>query len=116
DDGVCGVRFEYTELDDNGRLVGTGETFDLDADQVFKAIGQHFDESPMDADDCPDMDRGRIVVDENRRTSLDGVWAGGDCVAGEDLTVVAVQDGKIAAESIHRQLANLIENEDQADG
>ena len=40
-----------------------------------------------------------------RRTSLDRVWAGGDCIAdGEDLTVTAVQDGKIAAHSIDRYL------------
>jgi glutamate synthase (NADPH/NADH) small chain len=45
------------------------------------------------------------VVDEERRTSLPGVWAGGDCVAaGEDLTVVAVEDGKQAALSIDRAL------------
>ena len=104
DEGVTGVRFEYTENDERGRLTGTGETFDLPADQVYKAIGQHFDESPMNADDCPDLDRGRIIVDERRRTSLENVWAGGDCVAGQDLTVVAVQDGKIAAESIHEFL------------
>ena len=36
---------------------------------------------------------------------MPGVWAGGDCVAGgEDLTVVAVEDGKLAAESINRAL------------
>lgn len=104
DHGVTGVRFEYTENDERGRLSGTGETFNLPADQVFKAIGQHFDEAPMHADDCPDMDRGRIIVDEGRRTSLENVWAGGDCVAGEDLTVVAVQDGKLAAESINEFL------------
>jgi glutamate synthase (NADPH/NADH) small chain len=40
-------------------------------------------------------------VDEERKTSLAGVWAGGDCVyGGEDLTVSAVQDGKLAAISI----------------
>lgn len=105
DDGVAGVRFEYTRTDERGHLTGTGETFDLPADQVFKAIGQHFDETPMEADDCPQMDRGRILVDDNRRSSVDGVWAGGDCIAGQDLTVVAVQDGKIAAESIHRYLS-----------
>jgi dihydropyrimidine dehydrogenase (NAD+) subunit PreT len=105
DDQVSGVQFEYTENDLQGRLMGTGETFDIPADQVFKAIGQHFDESPMEADDCPELDHGRIVVDEERRTSLDGVWAGGDCVPGKDLTVVAVQDGKLAAESIHNYLS-----------
>ena len=47
----------------------------------------------------------RIAVDEERTTSLPGVWAGGDCVAGgEDLTVSAVQDGKLAALSIDRFL------------
>lgn len=104
EENVSGVRFEYTKNDDQGRLVGTGETFNLPADQVFKAIGQHFDESPMDGDDCPDIDRGRIIIDEGRRTSLENVWAGGDCIAGEDLTVVAVQDGKKAAESMHKYL------------
>jgi glutamate synthase (NADPH/NADH) small chain len=34
------------------------------------------------------------------------VWAGGDCVfGGEDLTVSAVQDGKVAALSIHEFLS-----------
>ena len=47
----------------------------------------------------------RIVVDAERRTSLEGVWAGGDCVfGGEDLTVSAVEDGKQAARSIIAQL------------
>ena len=47
----------------------------------------------------------RIVVDDERKTSLDNVWAGGDCVGGgEDLTVCAVQDGKLAARSIHDYL------------
>ena len=49
---------------------------------------------------------GRIVVDAERRTSLEGVWAGGDCVlGGKDLTVAAVEDGKQAALSIDRHLA-----------
>jgi dihydropyrimidine dehydrogenase (NAD+) subunit PreT len=38
---VVGVEFEYTAERD-GRLAGTGETFTLDADMVFKAIGQTF--------------------------------------------------------------------------
>ena len=39
-------------------------------------------------------------------TSLPGVWAGGDCVAGgQDLTVSAVEDGKQAARSIIAALA-----------
>jgi glutamate synthase (NADPH/NADH) small chain len=105
-DGVQSVTFEYTEINTEGRLAGTGEFFDLEADQVFKAIGQHFDDDLLHSDDCPAIDNGRIRVDENRRTSLSNVWAGGDCTPGVDLTVVAVQDGKLAAESIHVYLTD----------
>ena len=52
------------------------------------------------------MQGGRIRVDDERRTSVTGVWAGGDCIfGGEDLTVAAVEDGKVAAESISRALS-----------
>ena len=103
--GVSGVTFEYTEKGADGRLSGTGSTFTLEADQVFKAIGQNFNDGLLPPDDLPEITNGRIQVDAERRTSLAGVWAGGDCIAGRDLTVVAVQDGKLAAESIHRSLS-----------
>ncbi|WP_423738529.1 FAD-dependent oxidoreductase [Citrobacter freundii] len=46
-----------------------------------------------------------MQVDGQMRTSIPGIYAGGDCVAlGEDLTVQAVQHGKLAAEAIHAQL------------
>jgi glutamate synthase (NADPH/NADH) small chain len=49
---------------------------------------------------------GRIVVDAERRTTLEGVWAGGDCIyGGKDLTVSAVEDGKQAARSIAAALS-----------
>jgi len=102
--GITGVTFQYTRKDDKGRLLGTGEFFTIEADQVFKAIGQHLDDTVLEFDDHPAVENGRIRVDEKRRTSLAGVWAGGDCIEGQDLTVVAVQDGKIAAESIHKEL------------
>jgi dihydropyrimidine dehydrogenase (NAD+) subunit PreT len=105
DSGITGVTFEYTRRGAQGGVEGTGEYFRIEADQVFKAIGQMFSDSPLQADEMPEAADGRIRVDAERRTSLPGVWAGGDCVAGRDLTVVAVQDGKLAAESIHRALA-----------
>jgi glutamate synthase (NADPH/NADH) small chain len=107
EDGVRSVSFEYTEINEDGRLAGTGRFFELEADQVFKAIGQHFDDELLASDDCPAIDNGRIRVDENRRTSLPDVWAGGDCTPGTDLTVVAVEDGKLAAESIHAFLTGV---------
>ena len=47
----------------------------------------------------------RIEVDEQLRTSVPGIYAGGDCTSlGQDLTVQAVQHGKLAAEAMHAQL------------
>ena len=104
---VAGISFEYTTEED-GRLVGTGETFTLAADMVFKAIGQTFTPAALNgAAETIQLQGGRIKVDAERRTSVTGIWAGGDCVSdGEDLTVVAVEDGKVAAESIHRALSS----------
>ena len=105
DDGsIAGIELEYTRKD-GGKLAGTGETVTLKADQVFKAIGQQFDDGPL-AGSGLNLDGGRIKTDDNRKTNLSNVWAGGDCVrSGEDLTVVSVQDGKIAAEAIHATLS-----------
>lgn len=105
DDGaVSAITLEYTS-DTGGKLQGTGETVTLTADQVFKAIGQK-PAADILADAGVDLDRGRILVNENRRTTNPKIWAGGDCIAGgEDLTVVSVEDGKLAAEDIHRTLS-----------
>jgi glutamate synthase (NADPH/NADH) small chain len=108
DGNVHAVALERTHLE-NGRLAGTGEIVTLAADMVFKAIGQTFEPAPLDGTGAASvrLEGGRIAVDTERRTSMPGVWAGGDCIAGgEDLTVVAVEDGKLAAESIHRALTN----------
>ncbi|WP_114389053.1 NAD(P)-dependent oxidoreductase [Notoacmeibacter marinus] len=103
---VTGITFERTATDGNGRLSATGQEITLEADQIFKAIGQSFVPDSVSAEGAAlDLDGGRIAVDDERRTSMNMVWAGGDCIAGgEDLTVVAVEDGKIAAESIHAAL------------
>src|SRR5882724_9813333 len=101
------VELEYTRLDPAGRLTGTGDGFTLEADMVFKAIGQIFVGTPLldGAVEPLDLHTGRILVNDDQRTSLPGVWAGGDCVqAGQDLTVECVQHGKLAAHSIDRFL------------
>ncbi len=106
DGHLCGVEFEHTR-NDNGTLAGTGETFVLAADMAFKAIGQTFDPATLNGSGkAMKLAGGRIAVDAERRTGLEGVWAGGDCIAGgEDLTVTAVEDGKVAAKSIHTALS-----------
>jgi dihydropyrimidine dehydrogenase (NAD+) subunit PreT len=106
DNAVAEAVFEYTRLE-GGTLVDTGERFSLPADMVFKAIGQVFVADPLraEATELLEFERGRIKVDAERRTSLDKVWAGGDCVwGGQDLTVQAVEDGKRAAIAIDRDL------------
>lgn len=100
---ITGVEFDYMDEQD-GKLTATGESMTLPCDQLFKAIGQKFVPGPVET---VALEQGRIRVDDTRRTSLGNVWAGGDCIAGgRDLTVSAVEDGKVAARSIHAYLSN----------
>lgn len=94
------VEFEYTEERD-GRLTGTGETVVIPADQCFRAIGQSLTGAP----EALALSGGKIAVTGAGRSSIDGVWAGGDCASGgDDLTVTAVAEGRDAAEDIHATL------------
>src|SRR5690606_14001288 len=105
DDRVLGVEFERTAIDNAGGLIATGEFWSLDADVVFKAVGQKLVFEAGADNVLLQREKGKLVVDAEQRTSLPGVWAGGDCVApGDDLTVTAVQHGKLAAISIDRYL------------
>ncbi|WP_170348393.1 MULTISPECIES: NAD(P)-dependent oxidoreductase [Ruegeria] len=96
------IELEYTSSHD-GQLSGTGEIIRVPADQVLKAIGQTLDGAP----DGLTLDGNKIAVTGAGRTSMDGVWAGGDCAAGgEDLTVTAVAEGRDAAMDIHSTLVS----------
>jgi glutamate synthase (NADPH/NADH) small chain len=102
DGRVSGMRFVRTRLDGT-KLVETGESFDLPADVVLRAIGQSFVAEPVGS--AIALQDGRIATDADGKTSHPKVWAGGDCRAGgRDLTVEAVQDGKVAAHAIDRAL------------
>ncbi|MEX0364918.1 MAG: NAD(P)-dependent oxidoreductase [Ruegeria sp.] len=95
------IELEYTS-GTGGDLTGTGETVRLPADQVFKAIGQTLEGAPEGLA----LDGRKIAVTGPGRTSVEGVWAGGDCAAGgEDLTVTAVAEGRDAAMDIHASLS-----------
>jgi dihydropyrimidine dehydrogenase (NAD+) subunit PreT len=100
DGNVTAAVFAGVRLEGDG-LVDTGVEQNIPCDMVFKAVGQAF--VPL-TDDSPAVSGGRIDADDMGQTSLSDVWAGGDCVAGEDLTVQAVQDGKVAAGAIHKFL------------
>lgn len=99
---LTGVTFSVMTPTAQG-VIASGETFTLAADMALKAIGQHYDPQPTAG---IQLLQGRIATDESGRTSLPGVWAGGDCCAGGlDLTVDAVKQGKAAARSIALALA-----------
>ncbi|MBV1900376.1 MAG: NAD(P)-dependent oxidoreductase [Kordiimonadaceae bacterium] len=99
---VEAMSFESMTVSD-GKLTGSGKSFDLPADMVLKAIGQKLDVSVLDGFE---MAGGKITVGDNFETSIAGVFAGGDCIkSGDDLTVQAVEDGKQAAHAIDAYLA-----------
>ena len=103
---VRGMRFEETRMQD-GRLIGTGAFIEIAADAVFKAIGQSIEPAGLSDPMAQQLTRSgdKLHVDTQFRTALPGVYAGGDCVSpGQDLTVEAVQHGKLAAHAIHHDI------------
>ncbi len=98
---AVGLKCEYMAMKGK-KLEGTGETFELAADMIFKAIGQTLAGQPGEV---PTSSSWRFKVDAEKRTPIKGIWAGGDCAeGGQDLTVSAVDDGRRAAESINNFL------------
>lgn len=97
--GVTGVEFERVSAHGS-------ERFTLEADMVLKAIGQTLVAVGVERE-LLTLDGSRIAVDANGQTTLPDVWAGGDCAAtgGVDLTVQAVQDGKLAGAAIDAHFA-----------
>ena len=106
--GLECLRVELGAPDASGRpapLAVPGSEFTLPADQSVKAVGQ---EKPVLAALLGlETKKGFIAVDAQFRTSVKGVYAIGDCTraVGAASTVMAVQDGKMAAAAIHEQLA-----------
>ncbi|WP_236546727.1 NAD(P)-dependent oxidoreductase [Psychromonas sp. L1A2] len=100
---VTGMSFRKTYLED-GKLKGGDVQFDIACSAIFKAVGQKM--AYPDAEQLiPTISNGKIATFHNQLTSIDGVFAGGDCTGvGQDLTVEAVQQGKLAAIAINEQL------------
>ncbi|MEW6593086.1 MAG: NADPH-dependent glutamate synthase [Candidatus Hadarchaeota archaeon] len=104
------VRFELGEPDESGRRRPTpikGSDFLLDVDTVVVAIGQS--PNPLLLKVVPELKTtnwGTVVADEEGRTSMERVWAGGDIVRGDATVILAMGDGKIAAKSIDKYLKN----------
>ena len=108
--GLRLIRTKSGPADQAGRrpfTVCAGTEFDFPADIVVTALG--FEPLPCphsgDFSELAVNDWGGIVVDENQMTSIPGVFAGGDIVRGPSPILLAVRDGRKAAEQIHAQLA-----------
>jgi len=78
----------------------------MNADVVIEAIGNiAAEESPQWYPNVDIDDKKLIKVDpETGKTSVEGIFAGGDIVRGPALVVQAVQDGKVAARAIRDYL------------
>ena len=107
--GVLCERMQLGPPDESGRARPEpipGSEFEIAADALVLAIGYNVDDEWGDV--APSVVRdswGRFTVDpETMRTSLEGVFAGGDDVNGADLVVTALADGHVAAASIEEYL------------
>ena len=106
--GVRMQRMRLGEPDDSGRrrpVPIEGSEFELPADIAVVAIGTRA--NPLLTSTCPDLKLnkwGNIEVDENRMTSIAGLFAGGDIVRGGATVILAMGDGKTAAAAIDRYI------------
>jgi glutamate synthase (NADPH/NADH) small chain len=107
--GMECLRYELGEPDDSGRrrpVAIDGSEFVIDVDTVIVAIGNGA--NPLIEQTTPGLEFnkwGNIVVDENCKTSLDAVYAGGDIVLGAATVILAMGQGRIAAAAMNRYLS-----------
>lgn len=113
DDFVKAVKCEKMELgepDQSGRrrpVEIPGSEFMLDADCVIMAIGTSPNPLIKSTTEGLETQRwGGIIVDENGKTTREGVFAGGDAVTGAATVILAMGEGKTAAKSIDEYISN----------
>ncbi|MDA3850415.1 MAG: NADPH-dependent glutamate synthase [Spirochaetaceae bacterium] len=103
-------RYELGEPDDSGRrrpVPLENDYFELDMDTVIPALGNV--SNPLIRQTTGNLDTnkwGNIVVDDQNRTSIPGVYAGGDIVLGAATVILAMGEGRTAAATITDDLAN----------
>jgi glutamate synthase (NADPH/NADH) small chain len=99
--GMEVVQMELGEPDASGRrspCVKKGSERLVDVDTVVIAVGTV--PNPLIASSTPQLKTtkwGTLVVDEHGRTTMEGVWAGGDIISGGATVISAMGEGKIAA-------------------
>lgn len=104
------IKMELGQPDESGRrrpIEIEGSEFEMDVDTVIMSIGTS--PNPLIKDTTKGLEvskRGGIIVDDNGKTSLDNVYAGGDAVTGAATVISAMGAGKLAAKSIDEMLKN----------
>ncbi len=99
------VRLEWGPPDETGRPAMNeipGSEFEIEADLVLLAMGfLHPEHGSMLSDLGVDFDgRGNVKTDQNKMTSVSGVFAAGDMSRGQSLVVWALAEGREAARGI----------------
>jgi glutamate synthase (NADPH/NADH) small chain len=103
------LKYQLGEPDESGRrrpIPIEGSEFQIEVDAVIIAIGNIA--NPLIRQTTPELQFnkwGNIVVDENCKTSMEGVYAGGDIVLGAATVILAMGQGRIAAAAINQYLA-----------
>jgi formate dehydrogenase major subunit len=107
-DAIECIKMALGEPDSSGRRRPepiAGSEFTMDLDTVIAAIGQTMESSRVEDGQMKFNRRGYISVnEETMETSLEGVFAGGDCTSGPATVVEAVAAGRRAATSIIQYL------------
>ncbi|MEM3617434.1 MAG: FAD-dependent oxidoreductase, partial [Candidatus Bathyarchaeia archaeon] len=102
------IQMELGPPDESGRrrpVPVKGSEFLMDTDTVIIAIGRTPNPIIQRTTEGLAVTKwGTIVADENGKTSLEGVYAGGDIVTGEATVISAMGAGKRAARAIHEYL------------
>ncbi len=84
-------------------VLSTGER--VTVQRLFFTIATHRSTTLAEELGCEvASDAPNVVVDEHRRTTVEGVWAVGDLVAGAQLVITSAADGAIAAIDINKSL------------
>ena len=102
------LKMRLSEPDASGRarpVPVEGSEFDITADVVIMALGTS--PNPLIKDTTEGLEvngHGGIITDENGKTSVTAVYAGGDAVTGAATVILAMGAGKTAAAAIDRYI------------
>ncbi len=108
--GLKCTRAELGEPDEKGRrrpIEIKGSEFEIPADSIIIAIGQK--PNPIIPKSTPQLkttEKGTLVLDEQQKSTMEGVFAGGDIKRGGATVLLAMKDGIIAAKEINKYLEN----------